>query len=601
MIQEISSGSKIKLYLKSMVKEHPVILSMVYSFLMFLPVYFFAYPKWESSDDFLISGILSGLTGESSPYVLVISYPMSYLLYLLQIWIPQLNWLTMLELFAVWSSFSVFIWAFIKIGNRSSLVIAAIFPIVFEFSFYLCLHYTRSACLLNFAGLFLMYFGCLISKKYISIFLGIGLTVIGYLTRPGTIFLVIPFVGVWLILYICKTYTQYKSYKIVLKRLTLYFFAHILLFILLFTLKAWDRYAYDEFSSSSTYQEFNQARGNAYDYLVSDYQTYQTDFEEIGFSYNDYIMLKGNMIYDDVFNENIFIKIADVNDTRSAPFFDRLKKFEEQFWNRLCYYTSGIRINCHNIFILYAVISIFSIFFIRKKNIFPILSFVIGTMICAVYFIWTGRFPAWVQDSLYVIGGFSILYSIAQEELEVQILKKICTNVRLKSILTSLLYIVTLLVCIYCGTEYFREKVKLGTADYEDNDVNYFLQSMEEDEETIYLIDNFSKSPYPIVNAYGSMRGLKRGSWNNILRVGGWFIGHPVYENQLEELNLDSPITNLLSDNVLLLTNTDSSNLDLYITFFKEHYHVDVYPEMIEQWGKYASYSFHIIESSTDW
>ena len=95
------------LEIRRICEKNLLLLGMLYSFIIFLLVYKFAYPSWESADDFLISGILSGMSGESSPYVLVISYPLSYILYYLQIWVPQLNWLTILEIFSVWISFSV--------------------------------------------------------------------------------------------------------------------------------------------------------------------------------------------------------------------------------------------------------------------------------------------------------------------------------------------------------------------------------------------------------------------------------------------------------------------------------------------------------------
>lgn len=583
---------RLLLKLKDVVRRHLLIVSMIYSFCMFLIVFLFAYPKWAGADDFLISGILSGVSGESSPYVLVISYPLAVLLCVLEFYIPQLNWLTMLELFSVWSSFSVFIWILLKKKQWGAYFSAIFLPIIFEISLYLILNYTISACLLAFTGVFLVYYGSIVMHSKVGTIIGIILALLGSLLRFSCFFLVIPYVGIWFVMHLWTL--RKEKLRDIIKRESMFLVGVFSLLLLVLIGYAFHMFMYDKFDSSNNYRQFNQARAGAYDYLLSDYKLNEEAFLEIGISYNDYIMVNYNMINDDFFDEDTFEKIMEINKKDGTSFSQKLGNFSEVFWNNLTYYHSGIRGEQKNIFPLFVISALLSLIFIKKKTIFPFVCILGGTFLIAVYFIWTGRFPPWVQDSLYLIGIFSFLYGTDWNIPSIPRLDHLKHGTVIRKWITYVACFSLLAGGTYLGTAYFFERAELGEAGYVDHNVNQALLYMEEQKDNVYIIDNFAHCPYPIVDAYGSLRGLVRGSWSNIVRVGTWFLEHPVMNEQLETLNLDSPIRNLVDENVYLFTNTESKNLTMYQIFFEEHYQMKVQPLLVEQWGTYAIYSFKV-------
>ena len=89
---------------------------------------------------------------------------------------------------------------------------------------------------------------------------------------------------------------------------------------------------------------------------------------------------------------------------------------------------------------------------------------------------------------------------------------------------------------------------------------------------------------------------MKKGRWDKIMSVGGRFIDHPVMNDQLEMLNIKSPIREMVDDNIYLFTDLNSWNLYKYQIFIYEHYGVSAYPKLVKQWGQYAIYSFELIK-----
>lgn len=579
-------------------QEHCLVFSAGYSFLLFLAVYVLSGPKWEGSDDFMISGLLSGVTGESSPYVLTMDYLLACVILLLQRYLPQLNWLTILELFSVWISFLVLIRALLKLESRGSQVMALLVPVVFEISFYKNLHTTRSACLLAFSGLLLILEGSLVSRKKRMIIMGTGLVMTGYLFRHAVL-LAVPFIGVYVIACMWKEWQENKSFPALYQKTKGFLLAVSGLTVLILALKLCNTVMYAQFDQTSDYRGFNKSRYLAMDYLADHYDTYALNYIKKGVTENDFEMLRYSMIYDKVFDENLFQRAAEVNGTGDSGknnFDLKLTRFRNEFRNKLCYYNNGRYTGKRNLFPVYAGIAVFALFFMKRKNAFLILCFTGGTMVCAVYFVWMGRFPPWIQDSLVLIGSFTIISSICWEKPWLWRFSEPDRGQDVRRVLLSVMSVIVLASAVGYAVTPFLEQMQRDTSDQACEDVIRFLAEIEDDKAHIYIMDNFSNAPYPVIDAYGSLRGLEKGSWSNIVRVGSWFIGHPVYQAQLEKLGLDSPIRNLIDDDIFLITDMDSPNLRRYEIFFREHYQLDVCSKKVKQWGKYAAYVFELAQ-----
>lgn len=585
MEKQMQHMSEKKIYFSD---RYLLLISMLYSFGIFWVVYLFSYPTWEAADDFMISGILQGTSGESSPYTLVMGYLLSWLIYHLQILIPQLNWLTLFELFSVWVSFSFLSWFFIRKRTIEGYVAFILFPLLFEILFYTSLNYTRSACILSFTGLMLIWFFS--SEKYSipGIVCGTILFLLGSLFRFACIYIAIPYVGILVVEHYWKNRKVFwkEKYKGCLP-----IFLLLGTLVICFSLYGFHKLKYREFAEKTDYIEFNMARARGYDYLPQNYEDYAAEFKDIGVSRNDYQMIKLSLIYDQYFSEGLYKKIAQINFSENESLNSKLKNVASRFWKNLVYYNQGKNSGKYNTFYLIFYFAVLSFVFLKKENIFTYLCTVGGTAFFIVYFIWTGRFPPWIQGSLYLIAGFMFIYLILESEIKI----KDAFKERKRWIQCTSLF-VGMACMLICVTSDPQKKIKVLERKEIDLNLAEALEYMKHDSENIYLIDNFSGCPFPIMNVYGSLRGMERNSWNNIMRVGSWYLKHPVLESQLKDTGLKSPVHDLINENIYLLTNTGFPYLEIYRTFFAEHYGEYIYAKEKSQWGDYAIYSLYTVE-----
>ena len=141
---------------------------------------------------------------------------------------------------------------------------------------------------------------------------------------------------------------------------------------------------------------------------------------------------------------------------------------------------------------------------------------------------------------------------------------------------------------------YLNDEKEMAEIMQIDTSVYSYMEYMQMHKESVFLIDNFSKCPFPIMDAYGTIHGMNIDSWSNIVRVGNWYIGHPVLRKQLQDLEIESPLYSLTQENVYLLTNVDSYNLSVYSQFFLEHYNLNTSYTLVERWGDYGLYSYGV-------
>lgn len=550
----------------------------MWSCVALLYVLLFSYPQWETTDDFLISSILSGIYGTKSPYTLVMSYPFGLCIAKLQDIFPYFNWLTIIEILCVVLSFWVFLSIIYKEKDRCRCAIATGAFVLLEISFLQKIHYTRSACLIIFAG------GILLCKAFSEkgkkkwAILGSLFVLLGLLIRSACLYLSMPFACV----YFLKDFLQERHLehpiKFFLKKNLPLITIFIVLFITQNLLGKYNAYVYQKDASLASYVEFNRVRSKVADYLPDKYDEKRDEFEKIAFSVNDFFMLKNSIYYDEIFSQELFEKIDSSSPNEKKTIVQQVK--QTNWIKKLGCYSQGRRNGRMNLFFAFMIAFVVSVTLAQKKSVLYIVAYFGVASALAVYFVLSGRFPPWIQDSLYMIG----IFCMTNESRNNLIWKcKVKTRQNYMIMICSILVV---------ALGQYNQEVAIRPNSYIDLNVYRYMDYMRENEDNIYLIDNFANCPFPIIDAYGTIKCMEPESWSNIIRVGSWYINHPVLKQQLQKCNIQSPIYSLLKENTFLLANVDSPNIKVYQQFFREHYGKEVKAVVVEKWGDYAMYSF---------
>lgn len=616
-------------------------------------------PMWETSDDSTVSCLLSGIYGEASPYTLVINYYLCKFFVLLYDVLPITNWLALFEIFSVWISFFIFEYVLLNNSKKETVKYAVLFLFIFEFEFFLKLTYTRSACILSFAGILLIYDELFGRKTYrnnmqenlseiltggqkqksgnilkiilgyeililslilrlrlgytfglaiisivliyrsavitinkdgvktvfkrqcglslIKIISGCSLFVLGGLFRFDCIYFSIAYIGVLVTNHLIKTlrnkvFDEYRS-----EYMKLLFIGSALLFTVIF-FKLGNADKYNKLDLVNDYRNYNKARSDVTDYLPNEYSDkFQTN--KFTISKNDYLMMRYSICNDNYFDKLFFINTKEL-----------LNQIEEDtpigfdnYINRILYCSQGRHLaGKQTTLVIVCVLFMFiGTLFINKENLLSIILNIIGTVAIVIYFMWRGRFPTWVSEPVYLMSCFIICLQICGLGLTKKLSTRTCIWKRTIALMVMVL-------CMLSRMNSFR--IELKNYYFDESLSELFLYATNSDD--IFLIDNFSNVPFPIIDVYGMLTPQPKGKWQNLIRVGNWDIKHPVKEAQLRELGINSPISDIMNPKVRLISKLDSYSLDIYVKFFKEHYDMDIEYKEEKIFGNYAIFVF---------
>ena len=139
------------------IEKRPFLFSLLYSSGIMSVMWLLGQMRWEGADDFTMSQLLMGSSGEMTPYVLTSSYYLGIFVNWIQEALPIMNWFTGLEIISVWISFTVMEWFLLKHSTDRGKLYALAFPIMIEPLYFSLLQYTRSSFILPFAGLLMIY------------------------------------------------------------------------------------------------------------------------------------------------------------------------------------------------------------------------------------------------------------------------------------------------------------------------------------------------------------------------------------------------------------------------------------------------------------
>lgn len=595
--------------------KHPAFTAVIYSTTIMFVMWAADLMRWEGADDFTMSQLMMGSSGERTPFVLTISYYLGTFIVWLQTVAPVINWFTALEILSVWISFTIMEWFVLKHMDSRKLIIALLFLIVAEPLYFLSLQYTRSAFILSLAGLLVIYdatikdlfphnvkksglvssdmkgntdpddatFSLAKADGHRGYFLlnvlkaicGVLLFIIGTLFRFACFYAAIAFVGILLFGFVLDT-VRNKCFKSNVVRI-IWFVAIALIAVSGATwIYGSNIKIYSQWGKTNDYKEFNKIRAEVIDYIPSEYsKVFSTDSLEI--SYNDWYMLKCYVINDDYFSYEYFKKV--LNNLDSVRNED--SSAAEYNLKQIMWYRSG-RVSGKRTQLIVCILIGFAALLMsggnRKKRL-CILIDIVGTIILLWYFLAGDRLPPWVSDPVYLFSMYiALVYmccdlDLSEEEKHSDVVKSYVAEV----IILFCLFINVYNVYDFAKQNYFNVELKEA--------IQYAEKA-----DGVFLLDNISDAPYPFIDIYDATYCFKKGQWDNIIRVGNWDVDHPERNRQKEALGIKSVLYSMVQGKSKLISKEGSSSFEMYETFFKEHYDVDVYFVCVKEYGEYGIY-----------
>ena len=319
----------------------------------------------------------------------------------------------------------------------------------------------------------------------------------------------------------------------------------------------------------------NTARTQATDYRYDlfDYNSNGDDLKAKGISENDALLLLTYQFGDDrVMNAEMFKEVITNGSARNID-VDLFKAFAKNLYDTFSVISPVI-------VLLITLILVFAISG-RKNIIFPIFIF-LGLMSGFFYFQYSGRWSHRLVYSTLLAVTTVLTYELPDfEDKHRQI---ISGALGLAGALTAFIVMASLAGNRFDYNEYMRK----------DSDFRAQLRLMEQNKDTLYIIDTFTfqdKCKYDVFNSMGE------GSLDNVVGAGMWFVNSPITRNICKRYGYTNPFEALedTGNRVILV---DNIYPDKKALFLSEHFGKTYIAEYIDTKYGFKEYRMTIQEDN---
>ena len=515
-----------------MSKKHNSILLiiMLINFLIFFIANILFDVKYEQVDDFIIYNLYSGLDGTYNLHGVYVHPFICLVISMLYRIISFINWHSIFLLSMQFICFTLIGYTIMKKNNNSmALLIYAIFASIFYTTLLMLIQYTSVSALLISTAFFLLVDllekGENKSKKYkIVIFC---LFTIGIMMRMQSLLIVLPFMGVYYLIYLIEFVKKEKTKENIF-RITKYYIGYVLITIVV--LISHNLY-YNMNPLYKEYMEFNDMRTYLHDIEYVDYEENKEIFDEIGWTVNDYYLFYTFDFGDeDKYSKENLKKIYDYKIQKDGKYnFDKkISEIKDDFESDIC------DVNTY-IFILFIAIFIISLW--NKSDMKRSILIFIATISMHLLFIIISRNMLRVIIPEYILGTALMIYNL-------EITNKQYLKFDIEKL--AIIFITLVIFGTVSGAKY-----QYG---YElDDYLNYqdLIEYTNENRQNVYLYTVPSLQFRYL--AYSVYKMPPKGAFSNLRVLGGWDMYTQNYYDFKNRYNLEGKMIDLLKDNVYLI------------------------------------------------
>lgn len=543
--------------------------------------------KYEVSDDFVMSTIISGAYGNGyNPHLMFINILWGYLLLPFYYLCPSISWYLIAQLLLCFLSFTVVSYMLLERLERPiAFLFIVVLLTIFADDAYILVQFTKTAMIAVMGG-GIVFLWILFYEKFRPLLIGTGIiclagTLVRFMTIyiAGGFFLIILVVEFWKLL-------RNKNYR---KSIYIIISGGILICVAV-GMKAVDSYIYNSDEEYAFYKEYNAARASVTDASDYGYEAYETELEKIGISENDYNIMRSWSFGDnDVFSVATLEKTGNIIDAYKEERGISKEAILESFQAR--------KIIGYPICIACIVIVIASIILGRKEWLLNMVCLVVGGLYLLYFFV--------IERTLYRI-EYGIFLGVF---LSILLLWKNNKDItRTYFVEMSKICAILILVCfvmesvIYIPDKSYQDNTSDTRREYIENVFNNswdydarkyrkvvnkgskcenLIKEITDNKDNFYFLD-FNTTIQILYYDWNPFYTLPEGFYNNNLYLAGIMSNFPDYNKVLKNNDIESPLKDLAKDNVYII-DSDSKNLSEKVDFLKEHYYPEAYAELYKE------------------
>lgn len=576
-----------------------ILLAVAINSIFLISILLFCDIKYEVSDDFVMSAIMSGAYGDKpNPHLIFINILWGYLLQPFYYILPQISWYLIFQLALCFFSLTMISYMMLqKLDRVMAIMVIVLLVTAFGSDAYILVQFTKTAILAVMGG-GIVFVWSLFEKRPLKLQLLIGiLCLLGTWIRFDVIYIAGGFL---LLILVIEFFRLFRSNRNIKKHIIRIICSGGILLVVVVGCKLWDIHAYNKDSDYKFFREYSQARGDIVDASDYGYEAYEEQLRKIDVSENDYLMMrKWN------FADNQFFSLERMKKT--AQIIADYKRTVELSKEALLEQIQTRGIQGYPICIACIVLTVLGITIQKNKYGIRLSVWIVG-FIYIIYFFYIERVVYRIEYAIFLASFCCILYFF--EEYKGKSKEDVYVfNYRYGIIILLCL----ILQCVlYLPDRSYQEideqsrKEYIETFFYESwnyNPCNYrkvankgaksigILNEIEQHKDKLYLLD-FQTTMQVLYYEWNPFNALPKGAFNNMLYFAGITTNFPECNQILRNYKAEQPLKALVQENVYLV-DSDERTLDQKVKYLQEHYYPKARAEIYKEIDGYQIWKLY--------
>lgn len=403
---------------------------------------------------------------------------------------------------------------------------------------YVIFQYTRITALVTAAGLILLFYSLDYAvkknEKYVSFFIGIVLTVLGSLLRFQMFAVTVVLIGSVIGLNVALKCFRKK------KNIRGYVVAFGITCLLCCVFYGVDKLSYTTNNEWATYQAFNEARMELWDYGFPEYNENRHYFEKIGISESDYNFYKTWNMDEEVLTVESIQQIEQLKNPKEFELIEFFKIFPKAFKK-------------NDVFWMFLFLAIVMILINWKISFFPVLLFFI-VMIFEAYLYYQGRWGiARVDYGIWIAASLGLIYNLLDR----------FANVHQEKVRYKLIAIVGIGVLLWGN---FTPNPTI--IDGETSESKEFYREIIKDKEHLYVV---LESAPRVYYSFEFWEPSELNELSNIYNAYGWEFNTPTKKHILDQYNIENIYRDSIDNSKVYFVVGDGQK-EMLLTYISENY-----------------------------
>lgn len=552
--------------------------------------------KYEVSDDFIMSTVISGAYGNGyNPHLMFINIIWGYILLPFYYLMPKISWYLIAQLLVCLFSFILISYMLLeKLERPVAILFIIILLTFFADDAYILVQFTKTAMIAVVGGGSTFLWALFNERKKRLQISSACLVIVGTLIRFNVIYIAGGFFLIILVAEFCKLMKEKKwafCGRVV-------FWGGMLITVAVF-MNWLDGYIYNQDEEYSYYRAYSEARASIVDSEDYGYEAYEEKLREIGVSENDYKMMRSwNFADNTIFSKEILEQIGDIIREYKRELGVSKEKILEDIQFR------GILV--YPICLVCMALLLAAIVLLRKEWMTYM-----GIMLLAgfyiVYFFMTGRTVYRVEYGIFFSAFVVMMYFWKKKAKDfgqnIESKKGCAILILICLVIEGLLYIPdrTYLDNTKDSRKGYIEKFFFESWNYDARKYRKIVNKGEKSDDLIKEVNDHKENFYfmdfettiqILYYDWNPFYTLPESFYDNILYFAGITTNFPDCNKILQERSIEEPLKDLVQEGVYLI-DSKSKTLDLKIAFLQEHYYPEARAELYKEINGYQIWKIY--------